>query len=81
MSMIVVKSHNAVVGFFLRIVGKDPLQQAEQQRFHRNLKAHAEHEQILDRIMEDIDRINVSVKRKQVELEIIKSDSERPPKE
>jgi hypothetical protein len=78
--MPVAKTHGGLITFFLRIAGKEPIQQAEQQRFRANLQQCEEQEKRLDLIIEDISRINASAKKKYEELEILKKDSDRPPK-
>lgn len=58
-----------VLTFFLRVVGKESSQIHENRRFKANLKRCAEQESKLDVILESIDRINNTAKKKKEALE------------
>jgi hypothetical protein len=77
--MSAVKSRSGIVTFFLRIAGKAPTQTEEHERFRRNLQLYETHNRRLDDIIEDLERINETAKRKNKQLERC-ADSVRPPK-
>ena len=72
-------SHGAVATFFLRIVGKDPVQVEEDKRFRENLRKHQAHEDRLDTILEGIDKVNKTARKKREDLEEFCTTISGPP--
>jgi hypothetical protein len=74
-----VKKRSGFVTFFLRLAGRDPVQKQEHERFRKNLAQHDECEQRLDDIMEGIEKVNTTVRRKERDIAQT-ADSLSPPR-